>query len=135
MSKSLIQVANTSNQTVDVNSLVNLGSTIRRFGCNCYLSGSSVIEVKGEGYYTISGAVTLAPTVEGDVAIAVQKDGVIVAGSAVAATAAGAGDYITLPVIATIRKGCGCEGASSVSVIVTEGASTVTNVSLRIEKA
>ena len=52
MSKSLIQVTNQSSQTVAANSIISLGSVLRRFGCNCKLSGNG-IEVVGQGYYTI----------------------------------------------------------------------------------
>ena len=52
MIRSLIQVANQSNQTVAANSIIGLGSVQRRFGCNCRLSGNG-IELDGQGYYTV----------------------------------------------------------------------------------
>ena len=61
MSKSLIQVANPSSQDVAENGIINLGSVQRRYGCNLRLSGNA-IEVNGDGYYTITGSVTVVPT-------------------------------------------------------------------------
>ena len=58
MSKSLIQVANQSPQTVALNGIITLGSTQRRFGCNCRLSGNG-IEVDGAGYYTVDASATV----------------------------------------------------------------------------
>ena len=53
MSKSLIQTVNQSSQVVAANSIIDLGSVIRRFGCNLRLNGNAV-EVDGAGYYTRS---------------------------------------------------------------------------------
>ena len=64
MSRSLIQVANPSTQAVAVNSIIQLGSVQRRFGCNCRLSGNAV-EVAGEGYYTVSANVTVDTSKDG----------------------------------------------------------------------
>lgn len=133
MSRSLIQTANVSSQTVAENSLISFGSTIRRYGCSCHLNGNS-IEVEGAGYYTISGTVTLEPTAAGDVVIALQENGITIAGATAAATVATANDSVTLPIETTIRKGCNCDGASAITLVLTTGASTVTNVSLRVEK-
>ena len=80
MSKSLIQVANQSTQTVAPNSIISLGSVQRRFGCNCRLSGNA-IEISGEGYYEVEAAVSLAPTATGDVAVALYENGVQLPGA------------------------------------------------------
>ena len=133
MSRSLIQTANASAQTVAVNSIIAPGSTIRRFGCNCRLNGNS-IEIEGAGYYTISGAVTLTPDAAGNVTIALQENGVTVPGGTATGGITTVGNSVTLPIEATVRKGCNCDGASALSLVLTAGASTVNNVSLRVEK-
>lgn len=133
MSKSLIQTANQSTQTVAVGGSVSLGTVIRRFGCNCRLNGNA-IEVDGPGYYTISGTVTLQPTAVGSTSVSVYVDGVPVVGSTVTGSVSAVGDSVTLPVSTTIRQGCNCDGASQVSLVLTEGASTVVGASLRVEK-
>ena len=134
MSKSLIQVANQSTQTVAPNSIISLGSVQRRFGCNCRLSGNA-IEISGEGYYEVEAAVSLAPTATGDVAVALYENGVQIPGAIAYATAAAAGDSVTLPLVATIRQGCCCDSADNLTCVLVEGASTVRNVSMRVVKS
>lgn len=133
MSRSLIQTSNQSSQTVALNSVIAPGTTIRRFGCNLRLSGNG-IEVDGAGYYTFDATVTVAPTVAGTVTVALYKDGVQIPG-AVASSVGTAGDPVTLPIMTTIRQGCECDGASNVTLVLTEGPGTVSNISLRAERA
>lgn len=134
MSKSLIQVANPSTQAVAVNAIIPLGSVQRRFGCNCRLSGNA-IEVAGEGYYTVDCNVTVAPTVAGDVTVGLSVNGAILPGAIAYGTAAAAGDLVTLPIDATIRKGCNCDSADNITLVLLAGAGDVRNVSLRVVKA
>ena len=133
MSKSLIQVANQSTQAVAVNSIISLGSTQRRYGCNLRLSGNG-IEVDGAGYYTIDASVSVAPTAEGNVTVALYNNGVQVPG-AIAYSSSTAGDPIALPIVATIRQGCCCDSADNLTLVLIEGAGNVTNVSMRVEKS
>lgn len=132
MSRSLIQTANPSTQAVAVGGIINLGSVLRRYGCNCRLNGNTV-EIEGAGYYTINGTFTVAPTAAGNVTVVILENGVQVAG-ATATVNATAGNAVTLPIVTTVRQGCCCDGASSITCVLTEGAGNVTNVSLRIEK-
>ena len=133
MAKSLIQTSNQSSQTVALNSVIAPGTTIRRYGCNLRLSGNG-IEVDGAGYYEFDCAVTVAPTTAGTVTVALYKDGVQIP-SAVASSTATAGDPVTLPIITTIRQGCECDGASNITLVLTEGPGTVSNVSIRATKS
>ena len=134
MSKSLIQTVNQSIQAVSANGIIDLGSVIRRFGCNCRLNGNA-IEVDGAGYYTIDLNVTLAPTVAGNVQIAIFKNGVQLTGATATGSVSTANNTITLPIQTTIRDGCNCEGGTSLTVVLLAGASTVSNVAMRVEKA
>ena len=134
MSKSLIQTANQSAQTVAVNSAISLGTVIRRFGCNLRMNGNAV-EVDGAGYYEVSGTVTLTPDAAGNVTVGVYKDGVPVTGASVTGSVTTVGNSVTLPIETTIRQGCNCDGASQLTLVLTEGASTVDGVSLRVVKA
>ena len=134
MSKSLIQTTNQSSQSVAVNSIISLGSTLRRFGCNCRLSGNA-IEVDGEGYYKVDATISLAPTAVGAVTVALYENGVQIPSAIAYGSVSTADNAITLPIVATIRKGCGCNGASNLTLVLLEGASTVNNVSVRVEKA
>ena len=132
MSRSLIQTTNTTSSAVALNGTIPLGSVLRRFGCNCRLNGNK-IEIEGTGYYTVTGTVTLQPEAAGAVSIALYENNVAVPSAVATGTAAAIGDDVTLTIVTTVRETC-CEGASSLALVLTEGASTVTNVSLRVEK-
>lgn len=134
MSRSLIQTSNQSTQTVALNSVIAPGTTIRRFGCNLRLSGNG-IEVGGAGYYEFDVAVTVVPTAAGTVTVALYKDGVQIPGAIASGSVSTALNPVTLPIITTIRQGCECDGASNITLVLTEGAGTVSNVSLRAVKA
>lgn len=132
MSKSLIQVANQSSQTVAANSIISLGSTQRRYGCNCRLSGNG-IEINGQGYYTVDANVSIAPTAAGPVTVALYNNGVQVPG-AIAYTTGTAGDPVNVGIVATVRQGCCCDNADNLTLVLVEGAGTVDNVSMRVVK-
>lgn len=134
MSKSLIQTVNQSTQTVAVNNIIELGSVIRRFGCNLRLNGNS-IEVDGEGYYKIDCNVTINPTAAGTVSIAIFKNGVALTGATASGSVSTAGNPITLPIQTTIREGCRCDGGIALTVVLLSGAGTVSNIAVRVEKA
>lgn len=134
MGRSLIQTANQSSQAVAANSIISLGSTQRRFGCNLRLSGNG-IEVNGEGYYTADCCVSVAPTAAGPVTVALYNNGVQIPGAIAYGAVSTAGNSITLPINATVRQGCNCDSADNLTCVLIEGAGTVRNVSLRVEKA
>ena len=133
MGRSLIQVANQSTQTVAVNSIIALGSTQRRFGCNCRLSGNG-IEVSGEGYYTIDASVSVAPTATGDVTVALYNNGVQVSGAVAYGSVSTAGNPTTLSINTTVRQGCCCDSADNLTLVLLAGAGDVQNVSMRVVK-
>lgn len=132
MARSLIQTVNQSNQTVAVNSIIGLGSTQRRFGCNCRLSGNA-IEIEGAGYYTIDANVSVTPTAAGAVTVALYENGVQIPGAIAFTTgAAGVPEAIVIPT--TIREGCSCDGASSITAVLIAGAGVVNNIAVRVIK-
>lgn len=133
MSKSLIQTVNQSSQAVALNGIVSLGSVLRRFGCNLRLNGNA-IEISGEGYYTVDCDVTVVPTAAGNVTVALYANGAQIAG-AVASSVGTAGSPVTLPISTTVRQGCCCDGATSITCILLEGAGNVTNILTRVKKA
>lgn len=134
MSKSLIQTANQSSQTVADNSIISLGSVIRRYGCNCRLSGNA-IEVVGSGYYTIDANVTVAPTSVGTVTVALYNNGVQIPSAIASGSVSTAESPVTLPIQTTIRQGCNCDGADTITCMLVTGGGTVSNISLRVEKS
>ena len=134
MSKSLIQLYNESTQAVTVGNVINLGSVLRRYGCNLRLSGGAV-EVDGPGYYEADIAVIVEPTAVGNVTVALFENNVQIPGAIASGYVAEAESPITLPIMTTIRKGCNCDGASQIVLKLIEGPGNVTNVSTKIVKS
>ena len=132
MSRSLIQVTNQSTQAVTANSIISLGSTQRRYGCNCRLSGNG-IEIEGEGYYTVDADVSVAPTATGSVTVALYNNGTQVQGAIAYGSVSTAGNPTTLSINATLRQGC-CSSADNLTLVLLEGAGNVQNVSMRVVK-
>ena len=133
MSKSLIQVANQSSQAVANNSIISLGSTQRRYGCNLRLSGNG-IEVSGAGYYTIDADVSVAPTETGNVTVALYNNGVQIPGAIAYGSVSTATNPVNLCINTTIRQGCCCDSADNITLVLIAGAGTVQNVSVRVVK-
>lgn len=133
MGRSLIQTANQSIQTVAENSIINPGSTQRRFGCNLRLSGNG-IEVNGEGYYTVDANVTVAPTAIGEVTVALYNNGVQIPGAIASGSVSTAENPVNLSIVTTIRQGCCCDSADNITCVLLAGAGEVQNISLRIVK-
>ena len=133
MSKSLIQVANQSTQPIALNSIISLGSTQRRYGCNCRLSGNG-IEVNGEGYYTVDASISIAPTAIGAVTVALYDNGVQVPGAIAYGSVSTATNPVNLSICATIRQTCCCDKADNLTLVLLDGPGNVQNVSMRVVK-
>ena len=133
MGRALLQTVNTSVQNVAVGGIISPGATVRRYGCNCMLNGNA-IEIAGEGYYKIDAAISVAPDAAGNVIVALYRDGVQLPGAIAYGTVAAEGDYVTLPILTTIRQYCNCNGPATITCVLTEGASSVQNVSIRVVK-
>lgn len=138
MSRSLIQTVNQSSQTVANNSIISLGSVLRRFGCNCRLSGNA-IEVTGEGYYTIDADVTIMPSVAGIVTVALLKNGAQIPSAIASGSVSTAGNPVTLCMNTTIRQACCCDSADNITCVLTlptgsDDTATVSNISVRVVK-
>lgn len=134
MSKSLLQTVNVSPQTVAVNGIISPGTIVRRYGCNCNLNGNAQ-EIRGEGYYAIEAAVSVSPTAAGPVTVALYENGVQIPGAIALGSVSTAGNPVTLPLLATLREGCCCDGASQITCVLLAGAGTVNNYSCRITKS
>lgn len=136
MSKAAIYTVNSGAQAVAVGGTINLGTIVRRFGRECCdpsisLNGSS-ITLNDPGYYDIDVAVTAIPTSAGPVTITVFQDGVAIPGSINTTTAPAAGNPVNVVSLPMVRVRCG--SASSVSVVLANGAGTVANISVKIIK-
>lgn len=134
MGKSLIQTTNQTSQTVAANGIVSPGSVLRRYGCHCRLNGNA-IELDGCGYYEIDAAISVAPTAAGNVTVAFYENGDQIPGAIAYGAVSTAGNTVTLPIFTTVRQGCNCAGASSITCVLVEGAGTVRNLSIRVVKS
>lgn len=132
MSKALIQTVNAGPQAVEEMGVIGLGSTVRRFGCNLRQSGDA-IECAGCGYYTVTASVTVAPTAAGVVSVELFQDGASVTGAVASAAVATAESPVTLPLVGSVRLSC--EEAATLTFVLTEGAGTVENIAVRVQKA
>lgn len=130
MGRSLIQTVNQSEQAIAENGIFALGTVVRRYGRDLRLSGNG-IEATGNGYFSVTASVSVAPTAAGPVTVALFDNGVQVPGAIAYATGT-AGEPVNLAIVATIRRGCCCEGADNLTLVLIEGAGTAPNVSLRV---
>lgn len=133
MSRSLIQTVNQSEQAVAENGIFALGTVQRRYGKDLRLSGNG-IEATGTGYFSITASVSIAPTAAGAATVALYDNGVQIPGAIAYGTAAAAGDPVNLAIVSTIRRGCCCAGADSLTLVLVEGAGTAQNVSVRVKE-
>lgn len=131
MSKSVLYAANTNPQTVvAAGSVINFGSIIRRYGCNCNLSGSNAT-VEGTGYYAVDTNVTFTGAAASTVVVQLYKDGVAIPGAVATSSIAANGiGSVTIPTI--VRERCCVE--STITAMISGLAGTVTNASIRVIK-
>ena len=132
MSRSAIYTANTGSQAVAVGGTINLGGIVRRFGCAVDLNGGT-INLTEQGYYDVDISITAEPTAAGTVTATLYNGGIAVPGATASATAAAAGDPVNLSVDAMVRVPC-CGNSGSLSVVLSGGAATVTNIVAVVEK-
>lgn len=132
MSKSILYVANTGTQAVAVDGTISLGSIIRRYGCGVDLNGTG-ITLSEPGYYEVIMSVVVAPTAAGTATITLLNNGVAVPGATASATVTAAGNSVTLTNESVVRVFCGA-GISSLTVVLTDTASNITNVAVAVEK-
>ena len=135
MSKSAIYTVNTSIQNLVDGSVLNLGSVIRRFGCNCQLSGNA-IRVAGAGYYKLNASIIISPAAANTtITVTAFKDGAVIPGAQAQAAVATAASPVTLPIEAIIRENCACcDDSSNINFVVTGGEATVSNIAVTVEK-
>lgn len=130
MSKSTIYTVNATANTVTVGSLVPLGSTVRRYGCNLRQDGNG-ITATGAGYYLVTVSVTAAPTAAGAVTVTGQKDGVAIIGATATTTAAA--DAAANLAFSAIVRNTGCD-SSILSFALTGTDAAVSNIAVSVVK-
>ena len=134
MSRSLIQTVNSSEQSVTAGSTIGLGTTVRRYGCNCRQIGDA-IELEGSGYYKITATVVAEPDAIGNVTVSAYFNGLQIQGATATGSVSTVGNRTTMTIVGTIRMGCNCEGASNLTFELDEGDSTISLISVRVDKA
>ena len=132
MSKSALYTALTTPTSVSSGSIIPLGTTIRRFGCNVSQDGNT-ISIKGKGYFLVNVSVTADPAAVGAVTATLNKDGVPVTGATASGSVSTAANPTALPITAIVRNACDCD-SSILSLVLSGQASTVQNVAVTVVK-
>jgi len=135
MSKSVLYAVNSNAQTVLPNGVINLGTPVRRYGCNLNMSNGN-LEVVGAGYYGIDVNITATVTGTGLATVSLYKDGVAISGASQSVTVGTTGDVVSFNIPCEIRMGC-CPCNVDQITAVLSGAITsasVTNASILARK-
>lgn len=131
MASSILYAVNSTTQpTVATGTVVNFGVPVRRYGSLIQLSGGNV-EISGMGYYNIDVSVDILGTAAGTLLIQVYKDGVLVPG-AIATRTTGDGSNYTVTIPTVVRQKCCC--STTITVVASGVASSITNAAIRVEK-
>lgn len=133
MSKSVLYVANTNEQSVVVGGSLNLGNVIRRCGCASNLSGTNVVSINEPGYYDVNVSVTAVPTAAGDVTITLLNNGVVIPGATATATVAAAGDSANISFESVVRIFCNAN-AGTLSLALDGTDANVSNIAMVVKK-
>lgn len=132
MSRSAIYTANQNVQTISDGGILNLGTMIRRFGCNLQLSGNAILAA-GCGYYDVVVSITCAPGAIGTITATLLKDGVPVQGGVASASVTAANGVVDLNIPALVRLVN--DAASNLTVRLSGVATTsVSNVGVKVIK-
>lgn len=132
MSKSMITTVNSLAQTVTAGNIIPLGTTVRRFGCNCRQDGNTIANT-GKGYYTVLVSVTATPAAAGTITVTAKNDGVDIIGATGSATVAAVNTSVNISLIGTIRNYSDCE-TSSLSVVLTGEDAVINNMTVKVIK-
>lgn len=131
MSCAAIYTANTSSQSVGVNTAVNLGTINRRFGC-ALNAGSTSVSISKPGYYAVTAVITFTAPATGVAAISLQQNGVQVPGATVADTVTTAvTEQNTMSLTAIVRS---TSGNDTLTFVNTGIAITPSNVAVTAVK-
>jgi len=139
MSKSAIQLINSTSQAVIENGTINMGSIIYRFGPNLTAGNGSLI-IAGAGYYSVNVSATILPSAAGQVTMELYQNGNPIKGAIVSENAASTTVPITLtlpPIMVKINYNgnCPCDSLpENITLVLTTGAGTVSSVVTQASK-
>ena len=129
--KNLIYTAQTTQADVLAGGAVPLGTIIRRYGACIDLNGNGISRNEN-GYYKVDANVVVAAEAAGNITATLMANGVAYPGAVATATAAAAGDIVTLPISAIVRAFC-CAGPVVLTLILS-AAGTVSNATVAVER-
>lgn len=143
MSIGYLYSANTASQTLAVGSTINMGNTIRRFGC---VRGTSTPYANTNGtttslsscgrcpaYFDFNANFVVTPTAAGTVTITAFQDGVAIPGATASATVAADATAVTLPLSFGVRLNQGTT-SSNITYVMSGAVSTISNVAQTVSK-
>ena len=123
-------MANTTPTDFAVNSTINFGTIVRRYGC-CVGTDGNTPTVNAQGYYDIDTNFTFIPDSAGLLTITLYKNGVAIPGST-ATWSVGASTTYNMSIPAIIRHCCDCP--ATITAVVTGVDGEMRNASILIEK-
>ena len=130
--KDLIYMTTTTNASVLANGVIPLTTIQRRTGC-ALENGTNSIIFRAPGYYKVNGSITFTAPVAGDVTITAQKNNINIPGITATTTITTADTEIrTLNINGIVKVFCS-ERGSSLTLVNSDVAITVQNVSLDVE--
>lgn len=133
MSK-LIEVVNTTAQTVAAGATANLGAIDRKYqGCPYTFTGSA-LEINAPGYYDISLTANITAQAVGSLSLAIYINGAEIPGAYAQGTKGAIGDFITLTISSKIlRVFC---GQPAIITVVNTGTTnyTINALNLSVQK-
>lgn len=131
-----IYVANTTSTSVLANSIIPLGSIIRRYcQCTLNLSGNAIIvDDKYSNYYLVTVSGTFTAPAAGVVTLQLIQNGTNVVGATASETITAAGtETRSISFTAIIRATCGC-AIDTLTVLNSGVAATFTNMTVTVER-
>jgi hypothetical protein len=134
MSRSAIYVVNSNSQDVVADGVINLGTVVRRYGCNLHQVGNG-IRVAGAGYYELDANVVLTPAATGTVTVTAYKDNMAIPGANATFAVAETDSPVTLPIVGMIRENCPCcDDVSTLTLVLSGGNATVSSAVVIVDK-
>lgn len=129
--RSALYAANTAAQAVALNGNINMGSVIRRYGCNVGMSSGNAV-IAGPGYYDVDTNFTFQSGAAGTAVITLYKDGIAIPGATASAYSGAANVITSVSIPAVIKNACGCE--QTITAVLTGAAGTINNAAIVVRK-
>lgn len=143
MSAGYLYSVNSATQAVGLNGTINMGSSVRRYGCvghtkTPYATTSGTTTTLStcgcdDIYFDVAANFVVTPTAAGTVTITAFQDGVAIPGAVGTATVAAAATTVTIPLVFGVKVP-ECSTSSNITYVLTGAASSVTNAAQTVSK-